>query len=92
MPSAAYNSWLESFRTTGAISPLVFGMSREELRAVLGDPDITGAQSPKRTIPVIWKYSGLEFHFGPRPEDGLWLIYSEKPDGSVDINLAKGTK
>jgi len=39
--------------------------------------------------PAIWKYGELEFHFGPRSNDGLALLYSETEDGVVDVSIPK---
>jgi hypothetical protein len=65
------------------------GISREELRVLLGEPDDTGAVSRNRSTPAIWKYGPLEFHFGPRPSDSLSLIYMETESGNVQLSISK---
>jgi hypothetical protein len=61
-------------------------MSRGEVRAIFGDPDATGGTSRKYPTPAIWKYGDLEFHFGPRPDDNLSLIYMERNE-VVEISI-----
>ena len=75
MPIQAFQSWWEHLKLTGDICPLHLGMSRDELRTALGEPDDTGATSRRHPTPKIWKYGGVEFHFGPG--DALALIYME---------------
>lgn len=62
-------------KTTGDICPVRLGMSRAELRAILGEPDETGGTSRRHPSPRIWKYDRVEFHFGP--PDALVLIFME---------------
>jgi hypothetical protein len=77
MSSAQFMIWWESFRVTGDICPLRLGMTRDELKATLGEPDDVGGTSRKYPNPAIWKYSDLEFHFELGSEGRLWLIYRE---------------
>ena len=87
MSSREFQEWWERFQITGDICPLSLGMSREELRRLFGDPEVTGGTSRKHRTPAIWKYGDLEFHFGLRAEDPLWLIYMER-DGVTKISIS----
>ena len=49
------------------------GMSRQALVNLLGEPEDTSYTTRKIRIPLIWKYSGIEFHWIPK-EDSLWLV------------------
>ena len=53
-------------------------------------PDAVGGTSRKYRTPAIWKYGDLEFHFGPKNTDVLNLIYSETPDGIVEVIFRDG--
>lgn len=62
------------------------GMSRDEVRECLGDPDDTGGTSRKQHVPRIWKYGEVELHFGTSGElvrffwddaDGNWIAVDE---------------
>jgi len=86
MTSPAFQDWWKQFKVTGDICPVRLGMSRDEVRAVLGDPEDTGGTSRKHSTPAIWKYDELEFHFGPGPDDHLELIYLER-DAVVQISI-----
>ena len=77
MPSSEFNNWWESFRVSGDICPVRLGITRDELKAILGEPDDVGGTSRKQRTPVIWKYDQLEFFFGRGSDGVLELIYSE---------------
>jgi hypothetical protein len=62
-------------------------MSRDEVRGILGDPEDIGGTSRKHRTPAIWKYGDLEFHFGPKVNDQLSLIYMEQ-DELVRISIS----
>lgn len=78
MPSPEFQSWWDSFSRTGDICPLRLGMSRAELKAVLGEPDDVGGTSRRWRTPAIFKYADVEFHFGLGPQGRLTLIYQER--------------
>ena len=92
MPSETFESWWCDFRDTGDICPITLGCSRDELRAVLGPPDETGGNSRKYRTSAIWKYGDLEFHFGPKSTDVLWLIYMENDEGIVVVSIPRQTE
>jgi hypothetical protein len=52
-------------------------MTRDELKAILGEPDDVGGTTRKQVTSLIWKYDELEFHFERGFDGSLWLIYSE---------------
>jgi len=89
MPSAAFKSWWKIFRATGEISPVRLGLTREKIKALFGEPDAVGGTSRKYRTPSVWKYGELEFHFDSRSTDVLWLIYSETPEGHVDVSISR---
>jgi hypothetical protein len=63
------------------------GMTRAELRALLGEPDDVGCISRKYKVPSIWKYGDVEFAFPPAKSaleaesGGLWLVYVDSFEG-----------
>jgi hypothetical protein len=77
MSSSGFQSWWESFRVTGDICPVRLGMTRDELKAILGEPDNVGGTTRKHPTPAIWKYNDVEFHFELGSHGKLWLIYRE---------------
>lgn len=81
MATKQFHNWLRKFKSTGDICPLRLGMTREDLRLSLGEPDLMGGLMGKHQVPCIWKYKEMEFHFGPQKTDGLHLIYEEDEKG-----------
>ena len=63
-------------------------MSRDELKAVLGQPDDVSTTSRRWHTPAIYKYGDVEFHFGSGPEGTLELIYRER-DGFPLLSLSR---
>lgn len=88
MSSPEFQSWWDSFRRTGDICPLRLGMSHDELKAVLGQPDDVGGTSRRWRTPAIYKYGDVEFHFGLGPKGTLDLIYRER-DGIAEISIPR---
>ena len=85
MSSPEFKDWWKTFSATGDICPVRLGMSREELKTILGGPDDVGGTSRKHPTPAIWKYDNLEFHFELGANGPLWLIYSEAPSVSIRV-------
>lgn len=54
---------VERFLRTGAFGPIRLGLTEDEVRALLGDPDATGGTSRRQRTPKIWKYGDVELHF-----------------------------
>ena len=88
MPSPEFQSWWDSFSRTGDICPLRLGMTRAELKAVLGEPDDVGGTSRRWKTPAILKYAELEFHFGLGPQGRLELIHRER-DNIAEVALPR---
>lgn len=83
---------LKEFLRTGKYGPVGLGMSSEEVKALLGFPDVVGETTGKRKRPAILKYGDWEFHFAPRQETGdrLVLIYMDDfgvPEGGSKVKL-----
>jgi len=92
MPSDAFKSWWTKFGKTGDICPVRLGCTREEIRSLFGEPHAVGATSLKHQTPAIWKYGELEFHFGNKRTDTLFLIWSDAADGAVKICIPRRLK
>lgn len=54
---------LERFLRTGQFGDLKPGMSAEEVRRLLGEPDAVGGTSRKYRRPSIWLYGPVEIYF-----------------------------
>ena len=63
------------------------GMTREEVRAVLGEPTDVGCTSRRYRTPACFKYGEIQLFFGPRSGDGLGLVFSEDADGQEAVTL-----
>lgn len=63
-------------------------MSRDELKAALGEPDDVGGTSRRWRTPAIFKYADVEFHFGLGPQGRLTLIYRER-DSIPEVSIAQ---
>jgi len=89
MPSDAFKLWWKKFGETGDICPVKLGCTRDELRALFGEPDSVGGTSRKHKRPGIWKYGDLEFHFEKDKTDALCLIWSDTDDGHVRVCIPR---
>jgi hypothetical protein len=65
------------FRILIATEKLRAGMRRDEVIALLGEPDDVGGFSPRSKLPGIYKYGVIEIHFGKLSVDGLFLVFTE---------------
>ena len=95
MSSPEFQAWWANFRVTGDICPVRLGITRDELKAILGEPDDVSTTSRKHRTPAIFKYEELEFHFEPEPDGRLSLIYMEVdnvPTISISVIYAKELK
>ena len=91
MPSPEFKAWWANFRVTGDICPVRLGMTRDELKAVLGEPDDVSTTSRKHRTPGILMYNNVEFHFESGAAGKLWLIYREfanVPQISIQVTEA----
>jgi hypothetical protein len=88
-----FETWWERFSATGDICPLRLGQTRDEVRAILGEPDDVSRVMPRKRwkrLPAIWKYGDVELHFGSSAEEPLWLIYMEE-NGGVALCISRIT-
>ena len=85
----SFSSWWENYRRNGQISPIRIDMTRDEVRAVLGEPDDVGGTARKHRIPAIWKYGDVEFHFDHTAGGRLFLIYREDEVGNPQVIAKK---
>jgi hypothetical protein len=72
---------LQGFLRTGNLGDLRCGMSKEEVRAILGPPDAMGGTSRKYPEPSLFLYGTVELWFRQqRPHDltGFWWEAGEK--------------
>jgi hypothetical protein len=78
---------LESISALVKAGQIRDGMTRAELRALLGGPDDVGCTSWKYKVPSIWKYGEVEFAFPAAKSEreavshGLWLVYVDSFEG-----------
>jgi len=54
---------LQDFLRSGALGPVQVGMTRDQVRHELGEPDATGGASRQYRTPSIWFYGSLELIF-----------------------------
>lgn len=59
------------------VSRIRIGMTRDEVVAVLGEPEDVSTPSRKHRIPAIYKYGDIELHFEPENSGKLGLVYKE---------------
>jgi hypothetical protein len=89
MPSDEFKLWWKKFCESGDICPVKLGCTRDELRALFGEPDSVGGTSRKHKRPGIWKYGELEFHFERGKTDALFLIWSDTIEGHVRVCIPR---
>ena len=70
-------------RTPQDISPLKFGMTREEVMEIFGKPDAVSTMKSGGK-PLILKYHDIELHFDRSVPHGLNLIYS---DDEIELSI-----
>lgn len=66
------------------------GMTREEVKAALGEPTDISIGSRKYPRPCVWKYGDIELHFEYPIDGGLWMVYTETDDGQIPHVLLGG--
>ena len=85
MNAVSLFEWLH----TGTFGPITLGMTRSEVRALLGPPDNWSVARNADRSPIIWKYGDFEFYFDSR--DGpLHLLRTDtfrKPVGGKAFTL-----
>jgi len=62
------------------------GMTRSEIKRILGEPHGVSIGSRKYPRPCIWKYNEVELHFDYPESGGLYLVgLYEDPDNHVTL-------
>jgi hypothetical protein len=69
------------------VSKVRIGMTREEVKTVLGEPHDWDTGSRKHPRPSTYKYGEVELPFGSDEGDGLWLVYMEDEGGNQRVLL-----
>lgn len=67
------------------LAKAMLGMTRDEVVAVLGEPDDKSIGTRKYPTPAVYKYGQIELHFQPWKAGKLGLIF----DGKKHVTLAK---
>jgi hypothetical protein len=80
-----------AFQAMIAAGRIGLGMTREEVRAVLGEPDAMGCTSRRYRTPSCYRYGAVDVFFGPRARDGLDMVFSEEWDGSGAVVLLRSS-
>ena len=81
---------LGEINTLVAAGDIRLGMTRNQVRAVLGEPDDVGGTSRKYKIPCCWKYGDVEFFWPPArsatnaEQDSLELVMVDGLEGGPD--------
>jgi len=69
---------LRDFAMTGRFGPVSLGVSRPQLRRLLGAPDDCGCAPCTVGKAKIWFYGDVEFHFTSKSATAaVWLIFSD---------------
>jgi hypothetical protein len=82
---------IRRYRALIASGQLRRGMTRDEVRVLLGPPDDVGLTSRKYRTPQAYLYGCLQLLFGPRAGDGLLIVYRDAPEGEESIYLMGGS-
>lgn len=82
---------LRDFLATGEFGGLTSSSERNDLRTLLGDPDDVGGISRNHPVPRIWRYGGVEFHFGTGSPSTLALLHFDHsnlpPAGTIGLTV-----
>lgn len=80
---------LQEFLLTGVLGPVHLGMTREQVRHALGEPDALGGTSRKYRTPTIWKYGTIEllYHPGNPHLQTIYMDGFEVPNGGSRMQL-----
>ena len=70
-------STLIQFLTQGKLGPLEIGLTRKDVRLVLGDPEDWPVGEDKRSA-SIWKYEDLELSFVNDELLGIWIEFHDR--------------
>jgi tetratricopeptide (TPR) repeat protein len=76
---------LKDFIHTGGLGPIHLGMTRQEVLAILGEPESWGGSYPGIELPPgqvsapIWLYGAIELYFG-HVQHRLYMIFTDHMD------------
>jgi len=62
------------YSPTEVCQKVKIGMTRDEVKATLGEPDDISIGTRKYPRPCVWKYGTVELHFYYPTNGGLWLV------------------
>lgn len=84
------NVSMQDFLRTGEFGPVRLGLSRRQLRGLLGEPEDWGVFPRAKHNATIWKYGDIEFHFHFR-EDALVGVFADgveelRGGGAIDLD------
>lgn len=80
---------LNSFLRTGNLGELQLGMSKEEIRELLGEPNATGGESRRYPYPSLLLYGTVELNFEQKQPWGLTSLWWEAGEkGAFQISPA----
>jgi len=65
------------------LSKIKLGMTREEVVAILGEPDAKGGSTRKYPTPSVFKYGDVEIHFQGWKKGTLTFVWDEKMEVSL---------
>jgi len=69
-----------------ALDPSLFGLTREQVRERLGEPNDVGLTSRRYKTPRLWLYGTVEVYFG---KDGLVdLIFDDDEKGGSGKSIS----
>jgi hypothetical protein len=89
MSRQAINVSLKDFLLTGILNPIKFGMTSNELKDILGEPDTVWTKRKSRR-PTGFEYGEIEFYFTDSNDNRLCTIYLDHfdiPKGNEALNL-----
>jgi hypothetical protein len=82
--SRKFAAWWRQFARTGVIAPLRHGLTKPDVKAILGKPDDVSREDRDTDPPRIWFYGRLELHFDA---GHLWLLHMESGTGMIVLTL-----
>jgi hypothetical protein len=76
----AHHLDLREFVATGRFFGFDSHTTRDDVIAVLGNPDDTGGVTKRQPRGICCVYGGIELHFGPQDTDCLSLLHFDDPN------------
>jgi hypothetical protein len=87
--SPAFEMWWSEYQRTASLGTVHLGVSREDLRALWGEPDAASSGFRHQPNMGIWRFGPAEFHFDASGH--LFLIYTEDEDGKGRVIATSDT-